>query len=180
MNKEIITNSSQSPSMSVLYIPIREITFSSVVFVGCGAGWYQAGSKFLFLSLFRCESCQLPRPLPSRWVCGKTCLLSADSIIDYTTCLCCVKALFYHYSEGDGDVSCADDPCGCSPDKRTARWGCLAALSCILPCLWCYWPLRGCKRAVEVCYARHSRQGCRCRPPQTTPEKRLLDSSPDF
>lgn len=136
--------------------------------------------RFNLYFFFRCDSCQLPRSLPSRWICGKNCLLSADSIIDYTTCLCCVKALFYHYSEGDGDVSCADDPCGCSPDKRTARWGCLAALSCILPCLWCYWPLRGCKRAVEACYARHSRQGCRCRPPQTTPEKRLLDSSPDF
>ncbi|KAJ8911041.1 hypothetical protein NQ315_004687 [Exocentrus adspersus] len=76
---------------------------------------------------------------------------------------------------------CATRPSIMCPEcGRAARWGCLAALSCVLPCLWLYWPLRGCKRAVEACYARHSRTGCRCRPPLPTPEKRLLDSSPDF
>lgn len=128
----------------------------------------------------RCDSCQQPRPLPHKWVCNNHCLCSADAIIDYVSCLCCVKGLFYHCSESDGDESCADNPCGCGPDRRAARWGCLSALSCVLPCLWCYWPLQGCKRAVETLYARHSRQGCRCRPPLTTPEKRLLDNSPDF
>ncbi|XP_023013115.1 protein sprouty homolog 2 [Leptinotarsa decemlineata] len=128
----------------------------------------------------RCDSCQQPRPLPQKWVCNNSCLVSADSVIDYCSCLCCVKGLFYHCSESDGDESCADDPCGCGVNRRAARWSCLAALSCILPCLWLYWPLRGCKRAVEACYARHSRTGCRCRPPLPTPEKRLLDSSPDF
>lgn len=125
----------------------------------------------------RCESCQQPRPLPQKWVCNNSYLISADSIIDYASCLCCVKGLFYHCSDTDGEQSCADTPCGCNPDKRVARWSCLAALSCVLPCLWLYWPLRGCKRVVEACYARHSRTGCRCRPPLPTPEKRLLDSS---
>lgn len=125
----------------------------------------------------RCESCQQPRPLPQKWVCNNSYLISADSVIDYTSCLCCVKGLFYHCSESDGDQSCADAPCGCNPDKRVARWSCLTALSLVLPCLWLYWPLRGCKRVVEACYARHSRTGCRCRPPLPTPEKRLLDSS---
>lgn len=128
----------------------------------------------------RCDSCQQPRPLPSKWVCNNKCLCSADAIIDYFSCLCCVKGLFYHCSDSDGGESCADDPCGCGPEKRAARWGCLTALSCVLPCLLCYWPLQGCKRMVEACYARHSRQGCRCRPLLTTPEKRLLDSGPDF
>ncbi|KAJ8944752.1 hypothetical protein NQ318_011659 [Aromia moschata] len=90
----------------------------------------------------RCESCQQPRPLPQKWVCNNSCLVSADSVIDYASCLCCVKGLFYHCSESDGGESCADDPCGCGPNQRTARWGCLTALSCILPCLWLYWPLR--------------------------------------
>lgn len=126
----------------------------------------------------RCESCQRPRPLPERWVCHKSCLLSADAIIDYASCLCCVKGLFYHCSETDSaSATCADNPCSCYPPKRAARWGCLGALSCVLPCLWLYWPLRGCKRVVEVCYAQHSRSGCRCRPPLPTPEKRLLDTS---
>lgn len=128
----------------------------------------------------RCNSCQQPRPLPQRWICNEACLCSADTIIDYASCLCCAKAFFYHCSETDGGETCADDPCGCNPERRTARWGCLAALTCVLPCFLLYWPLQVCKSAVETCYARHSRQGCRCRPPLTTPEKRLLDSSSDF
>ncbi|KAJ8978458.1 hypothetical protein NQ317_002912 [Molorchus minor] len=128
----------------------------------------------------RCESCQQPRPLPQKWICNNSCLVSADSVIDYASCLCCVKGLFYHFSDPDGNANCADNPCGCETDQRTARWGCLTALSCVLPCLWLYWPLRSCKRVVEICYARHSRTGCRCRQSVPTPEKRLLDTSLDF
>lgn len=150
----------------------------------------------------RCEECQRPRQLPSRWVCDNTCLCSAETIIDYTSCLCCVKALFYHCSkdhemECDGDsISCADDPCSCLPHKRTQRWAWLSALSLALPCLWCYWPMRGCVAMCAKVYARHSRHGCRCPPSgnnnsgasagrtirsnDLTPEKRLLDSSLEF
>lgn len=129
----------------------------------------------------RCESCQLPRPLPQKWMCSDSCLCSADTVIDYSSCLCCVKGLFYHCSEGDGGETCADEPCGCGPEKWAARWGSLGLLTICLPCLICYWPFRGCKKVVEVCYARNSRKGCKCRrPTQTTPEKRLLDTSPDF
>ncbi|XP_050303006.1 protein sprouty isoform X2 [Anthonomus grandis grandis] len=134
----------------------------------------------------KCETCRAPKGLPQCWSCNGGCLLSADSVVDYASCLCCVKGLFYHCSEADDvDGSCADDPCGCGPDRRTARWGCLAALACVLPCLMLYWPLRGAKRAVELCYERHSRAGCRCRPPKQSPRppaKRLLgnDSLQDF
>lgn len=151
----------------------------------------------------RCEECQRPRQLPSRWICDNTCLCSAETIIDYTSCLCCVKALFYHCSkdheiECEGDsISCADDPCSCLPHKRTQRWAWLSALSLALPCLWCYWPMRGCVAMCAKVYARHSRHGCRCPPNgvsnhstgagrttirsnDLTPEKRLLDSSPEF
>lgn len=128
----------------------------------------------------RCESCRSPRPLPECWVCDNKCLCSADTIIDYASCLCCVKALYYHCSDTDAGATCADDPCSCGPHRRLARWGCLGALAAPLPCLLCYWPLRGCQRGVEAAYARHSRAGCRCSPHQATPEKRLLDSSPEF
>lgn len=128
----------------------------------------------------RCRWCQQPTPLPSRWICNNQCFCSADACIDYVSCLCCVKGLYYHCSDSDGGSSCADDPCGCTPDKRTARWGCLAALSFVLPCLWLYWPLQCCKSAVEVCYSRRSSKGCDC-PPLATPEKRLLENnSPDL
>ncbi|KAI4462565.1 sprouty [Holotrichia oblita] len=128
----------------------------------------------------RCDSCQQPRPLPECWICNNNYLCSADAIIDYASCLCCVKGVFYHCSESDGGESCANDPCGCGPERRAARWGCLTVLSCVLPCLLLYWPLQCGKKSVEACYSRHSRQGCRCRPPLNTPEKRLLDGSPDF
>ncbi|XP_048522079.1 protein sprouty homolog 2 [Dendroctonus ponderosae] len=134
----------------------------------------------------KCATCRAPKPLPECWSCHGGCLLSADSMVDYVSCLCCVKGLFYHCSEADDvDSSCADDPCGCGPDRRVERWSCLAALVCALPCLVLYWPLRGAKRAVELCYERHSRSGCRCRPPKQPPRppaKRLLgnDSLQDF
>ncbi|XP_066992098.2 protein sprouty isoform X2 [Anabrus simplex] len=137
----------------------------------------------------RCESCRKPRPLPSRWLCNNACFCSAETTLDYASCLCCVKGLFYHCSkdyELDRDgTSCADDPCSCGPHRLKARWGCLGVLSLVLPCLWCYWPLRGCVGLCEKCYARYSSQGCRCEPrhpklTDVTPEKRLLDTSPDF
>uniref|UniRef100_A0A1I8PIT8 Protein sprouty n=1 Tax=Stomoxys calcitrans TaxID=35570 RepID=A0A1I8PIT8_STOCA len=117
----------------------------------------------------RCEQCQSPRPLPQTWVCNKTCLCSAESIIDYASCLCCAKALFYHCAR-DNDLDCddgsgtpcVDNPCSCGPYKRTQRWGWLGALSIVLPCLWCYWPMRACVAACEKCYGRFARRGCRC------------------
>ncbi|XP_030572463.1 protein sprouty [Drosophila novamexicana] len=117
----------------------------------------------------RCEQCQSPRPLPQTWVCNKTCLCSAESIIDYASCLCCAKALFYHCAR-DNDMDCddgtgtpcVDNPCSCGPYKRTQRWGWLGALSIVLPCLWCYWPMRGCIKLCEKCYARFAGRGCRC------------------
>lgn len=117
----------------------------------------------------RCEQCQSPRPLPQTWVCNKTCLCSAESIIDYASCLCCAKALFYHCAR-DNDMDCddgsgtpcVDNPCSCGPYKRTQRWGWLGALSLVLPCLWCYWPMRGCVSLCEKCYGKVARRGCRC------------------
>ncbi len=150
----------------------------------------------------RCQSCRTPRALPSKWLCGDKCLCSAESCVDYVSCLCCVKGLFYHCGSTSDDEddeeeeescqeeagyhrrshhrhhhshhdstrchqrrsgSCADDPCSCVPSHhRLARWGCLASLSLILPCLLCYWPLQGGVKVVELCYQRCTRHGCRC------------------
>jgi protein sprouty family protein 2 len=140
----------------------------------------------------RCESCRKPRRLPSRWLCNNACICSAETSLDYASCLCCIKGFFYHcckdyeLDHDDGTASCADEPCSCGPHRFLARWGCLAAVSLVLPCLWCYWPLKGCVGLCEKCYAGYSSQGCRCEPRRdpklsdVTPEKRLLDSSPDF
>ncbi|XP_071453174.1 protein sprouty, partial [Hetaerina americana] len=156
----------------------------------------------------RCASCRTPRPLPSAWLCRDSCFCSAETTVDYASCLCCVKGLFYHcggkegYEGGSGATSCADDPCSCAPPRRCLRWACLCALTAALPCLLCYWPLRGVAGAVERCYGRYAGHGCRCQTRteaggvggggpggplgsrgaggDLTPEKRLLASSPDY
>lgn len=116
----------------------------------------------------RCEECKRPRQLPSKWFCDNNCFCSAETIIDYASCLCCVKALFYHCSKDheldceSETIRCAEDPCSCVPYKRASRWGCLSVLSVFLPCLCCYWPMRGCVSLCAKCYAKHSRHGCRC------------------
>lgn len=157
----------------------------------------------------RCLSCRTPRPLPSKWLCGDKCLCSAESCVDYASCLCCVKGLFYHcgsasddddqdvhrrsrsryHSHGNGHVthsgggahqssaSCADAPCSCvSSHHRMARWGCLASLTLVLPCLLCYWPLQGGVKVVEMCYQRCTRHGCRC-DHQQQQQRRITSSS---
>ncbi|XP_032686658.1 protein sprouty [Odontomachus brunneus] len=158
-----------------------------------------------FCDKCRCESCRQPPPLPSKWLCDNTCLCSAETVLDYASCLCCVKGLFYHCVDGgsgggvasgvDGEVgaSCSDEPCSCTGHRRVSRWACLGALTLIMPCLLCYWPFKGCVTLCEACYARYAAQGCRCNPnaigsaggrhhptagdirDSRDPEKRLLD-----
>ena len=159
----------------------------------------------------RCQSCRTPRPLPSKWLCGDKCLCSADSCVDYVSCLCCVKGLFYHCGppteddqdpseerlhrhhhhsrsssrsssskEGGGGSSktCADAPCSCAPGhNRLARWGCLASLSLVLPCLLCYWPLRGGVKVVEMCYQKCTQHGCQCDQQQHQQQQQRNSSS---
>lgn len=125
-----------------------------------------------FCGRCRCESCREPPPLPSKWLCDNKCFCSADTILDYASCLCCVKGLFYHCVDGsgpggiDGEAagSCADEPCSCTGNKKASRWACLGALTLLMPCLLCYWPFKGCVALCELCYARHAAQGCRCNP----------------
>lgn len=143
----------------------------------------------------RCEECQRPRQLPSKWICGNTCLCSSETIIDYASCLCCVKALYYHCSkdheieQDDETIVCADNPCSCAPYNLFTRWACLGILSLVLPCLFCYWPMRGCVNLCAKCYAKYSRHGCQCSADSNKntrifeglrQEKRLLDSSSDY
>lgn len=153
--------------------------------------------------LCRCDACRSPQQLPEKWLCNNKVYCSPEAVVDYVSCLCCVRALFYHcskdYERDDGSAPCADEPCSCAAPRRCARWGCLAAISVALPCLLCYWPLRACLAGFVACHNRvTSERGCRCRdrPPPTVSaatvaatnkslldgsaaDKRLLDSSPD-
>lgn len=110
-----------------------------------------------------CEKCVSPRNLPSDWICKKSCYCSAETALDYASCMCCVKGYFYHCAkDSDEDASCADDPCSCGPPRCLSRWACMGLISLFLPCVLCYLPLKGCIDAVEVCYNCCHRRGCRC------------------
>ncbi|KAI5269305.1 Protein Sprouty-like 2 [Manis pentadactyla] len=110
----------------------------------------------------KCKECTYPRPLPSDWICDKQFLCSAQNVIDYGTCVCCVKGLFYHCSNDDED-NCADNPCSCSQSHCCTRWSAMGVMSLFLPCLWCYLPAKGCLKLCQGCYDRVNRPGCRCK-----------------
>lgn len=110
----------------------------------------------------RCSECSRLRTLPSCWLCGRRCVCSAQSAVEYCTCACCVKGLFYHCSSDDEDM-CADHPFSCSQSHCCVRWTTISLLSLFLPCLLCYLPAKGCVALCQCCYDRATRPGCRCK-----------------
>jgi len=138
----------------------------------------------------RCAACRSARPHPTAGLCVNWCECSAETVLDYVTCMCCVKAGLYHCGEaltGDPDTrdqTWVDKPCSCTSSKRLLRWGCLAVLSIPLPCLLCYPLLKGATKVAEKCYQSATTTGCRCTesaaPPHpasaspTDSQKRLL------
>ena len=70
-----------------------------------------------------------------------------DDAIDYGTCMTCVKGIFYHCTKDDVDGGVVD-PCTCTGSKSgiLKRWLCLGFLGCLMPCLFCYLPAKGCLR----------------------------------
>ncbi|XP_038269493.1 protein sprouty homolog 4 [Dermochelys coriacea] len=111
----------------------------------------------------KCKECAMPRTLPSCWVCNQECLCSAQNLVNYSTCMCLVKGVFYHCTNEDDEGSCADHPCSCSHSNCCARWSFMGALSLVLPCLLCYLPATGCVKLSQRCYDQVSRPGCRCK-----------------
>lgn len=110
----------------------------------------------------KCQSCCAARRLPSCWACGQRCLCSPESVVEYGTCLCCVKGLFYHCSAQDDEDNCADRPCSCAAAHACARWGTMGLLALCLPCLCCYPPARLCLALCQRAHDRATRPGCRC------------------
>ncbi|XP_072933838.1 sprouty-related, EVH1 domain-containing protein 2 isoform X2 [Epargyreus clarus] len=65
------------------------------------------------------------------------------SCIDYVSCIKCAQCMLYHcMSDAEGEFTL--HPCACAkPDDACAkRWVGLTILSLLVPCLWCYVPLR--------------------------------------
>lgn len=85
------------------------------------------------------------------------CDRDVEQMVEYCTCLYCVKGMFYHctkdsYAEG----SIAERPCACGPLNKSCvkRWTCLTVCSVFFPCLLCYIPAKGCLD-VGKCYKQH-------------------------
>lgn len=136
----------------------------------------------------RCAACATPRALPSAWLCDNSCLCSAEAALDTVSCMCCVKAAFYHCGErldqdSDKEEEWVDSPCSCTSNKWWLRWGCLGVMSTCLPCLLCYPLLRALSRGAESCYQAATTRGCTCPEPPTdctsTPASSPLNSPTD-
>ncbi|XP_050998133.1 protein sprouty homolog 4-like [Acomys russatus] len=111
----------------------------------------------------KCKECTSPQTLPSCWVCNQECQCSAKTLVNYGTCMCVVKGVFYHCTNDDDEGSSADHPCSCSHSNCGARWSFMGALSLVLPCLLCYLPATGCVKLAQRGYDRLRRPGCRCK-----------------
>ncbi|XP_063835221.1 sprouty-related, EVH1 domain-containing protein 2 [Ostrinia nubilalis] len=64
------------------------------------------------------------------------------SCVECVSCIKCAQCMLYHcMSDGEGDFM---HPCACGPpdDACTKRWIGITLLSLVVPCLWCYLPLR--------------------------------------
>ena len=129
----------------------------------------------------KCEACCRPRKLPQKWLCKGTFLCSKTTVVDSLSCMCCVKGLFYHCTkdmEDDLETSEAnleanpevvdpeDHPCTCQGPHLPAKWGCMAMLIPVLPCLLTYPLLEACAGCAEHVYAKVTASGCQC---QKTP-----------
>ncbi|XP_028657868.1 protein sprouty homolog 1 [Erpetoichthys calabaricus] len=111
----------------------------------------------------KCGECTAPRTLPACLTCNRQCLCSAESMVEYGTCMCLVKGIFYHCSNDDEGDSCADNPCSLSQSHCCSRFMCMGLMSLVLPCLICYPPAKCCVKVCQGCYDRVNRPGCRCK-----------------
>lgn len=131
-----------------------------------GSGAYKSQGKHLSMcedcGRCQCSECSRPRVLPSCWMCGRRCVCSAQNVVEYGTCVCCIKGLFYHCSSDDEDT-CADKPFSCRQSHCCVRWTTVSLLSLLFPCLLCYLPAKGCVAVCQSCYDRIARPGCRCK-----------------
>ncbi|GLG96091.1 Sprouty-like protein, partial [Gryllus bimaculatus] len=65
--------------------------------------------------------------------------------INTVACISCAECMMYHcMADAEGDY--VQHPCECTPvdDSCGRRWVGLTLLSLLVPCLWCYPPLKAC------------------------------------
>lgn len=112
----------------------------------------------------KCQACTSPKPLPSRWICDGSFLCNAEKLVDYSSCMCCVKFGLYHRRRIQLDTEDFDSCLGCGGSGAGTKWTLFTMACAFLPCFWFYFPLRGCAWAAENFYSRTTLVGCRCQP----------------
>lgn len=165
--EQIITNQPKRSELNSEELkPLNEESRAVVAVPGSGAPKSRAihSSRCEDCARCQCSECRRPRALPACWLCSRRCVCSAQNAVEYGTCVCCVKGLFYHCSSDDEDT-CADKPFSCTQSHCCVRWATVSLLSLFFPCLLCYLPAKGCVAAVQSCYDRATRPGCRCKNP---------------
>ncbi|XP_069668689.1 sprouty-related, EVH1 domain-containing protein 2 isoform X4 [Periplaneta americana] len=75
------------------------------------------------------------------------------------TCISCAECMLYHcMADAEGDFAQRPCECGVVDENCGRRWLGLALLSLLVPCLWCYPPLRACHWccvSCGICGGRH-------------------------
>lgn len=102
----------------------------------------------------RCRYCQ--EFYTEEWNRRGACDYAPDyfrSMIDRIPGMPCARGLVYHcMSDAEGDT--VAHPCDCVAGvdgSCTKRWAGLALLSLLMPCLWCYPPMKACHVAGISC-----------------------------
>lgn len=126
----------------------------------------------------RCEECRMPRDLPKTWICDQKCEVSADKLVEYCTCLCCVQCVFqFMFTEQEDDLYLVDRPCACFSEGHCCkRWTVMGLMSLCLPGLCCYPCLKGCVKCMNKCYNKCTNNGCQCNRDRHSGMGHLLES----
>ena len=113
-----------------------------------------------------CRYCQ--EFYQEEWNRKGSCAFAPDCIksgIDTISGMMCARCMLYHcMSDSEGDL--INHPCSCSSNAAdevscSKRWIGLALLSLLVPCLWCYPPLKACHMIgiqCGVCGGKHKPQ----------------------
>ncbi|XP_055536737.1 sprouty-related, EVH1 domain-containing protein 1 isoform X2 [Wyeomyia smithii] len=116
----------------------------------------------LIKTRLRCRYCQ--EFYNDEWNHKGSCDYAPDcfkTAIENMSCMLCARCMLYHCMK-DSEGETASHPCSCAAESGcTKRWIGLALLSLLVPCLWCYPPLRACHWigvSCRLCGGKHKPQ----------------------
>ncbi|XP_055386802.1 sprouty-related, EVH1 domain-containing protein 1 [Condylostylus longicornis] len=130
--------------------------------VGGSIGGGGSGSGLLIKNRVRCRFCH--EFYTEEWNRRGACEFAPDYFKSGLECISgmgCARCMLYHcMSDSEGETP--QHPCECVNENGcTKRWVGLALLSLIVPCLWCYPPLKTCHWigvSCGICGGKHKPQ----------------------